>query len=63
MPLVKKNILNVYTQKNFICKHSMDMAVRCKMATVPLDVKYDLTQIEKLLKRIRPPKATKALIM
>ena len=50
-------------QKNFICKHSMGIAVLCKFATVPQDAKYDLTHIGKLPKGGRPPKATKALVM
>ena len=49
-------------QKNFICKHSIGIAVRLNMAKVTQDAKYALTQIGKLPKRGRPPKAVKALI-
>ena len=49
-------------QKNFICKHSIGIAVRLNMAKVPQDAKYALTQIGKLPKRGRAPKPVKALI-
>ena len=48
-------------QKNFICKHSIGIAVRLNMEKVPQDAKYALTQIGKFPKRGRPAKPVKHL--
>ena len=50
-------------QKNFICKHSLGLAVNLKYVKVPENAKYDITQIGQKPKRGRPPKATKALMI
>ena len=43
--------------KNFICKHSIGIAVTMKLVQIPSDAKYDLNPIGCLPKRGRPPKA------
>ncbi len=51
-------------QKYFIYKYSMGIAVRIQLEKVPLEAKYELTEIgNKLPKRDRPPKASKALLV
>ena len=50
-------------QKNFICKHSLGLAVNLKHVKVPENAKYDIAQIGQKPKRGRPPKATKALMI
>ena len=46
-----------FFMKNFICKHSIGIAVTMKLVQIPSDAKYDLNPIGCLPKRGRPPKA------
>jgi hypothetical protein len=48
-------------QKDFLCKHCIGLAVKLKLAEVPIVAKNSATPIGTLPKRGRPSKAKKAL--
>lgn len=49
-----------YYNKNYVCKHSLALAVQLKLVSIPLNAKSIM--IGEKAKRGRPPKAKKALL-